>query len=206
MIRTRSFRFAFAALVFLALGPKRTAGLEPAARGDLTAWISDFRGTWAAPENRTPMGSIPFAFVFDAEADASLHAHTALSAETWVDLRFHRDPERGWLLTEGGRLQGLGEQWHTLRPAEASGDTLDWVDVDHPEYLRCRMAADERSMFLLVLLRGKEHARFVLAHLDGDAEKQVRASLEAARTRPAAGDIAKLRSAATYEDSAVTKP
>jgi hypothetical protein len=204
MIRTRALGFAFAALAFLALGPERAAGLGPAARTD--AWVSGFRGAWAAPKNMTPMGPIPFALVFDAETDGSLHAHTALSSETWVDLRFHRDTERGWLLTEGGSLQGLGEQWHTLRPAEASGDTLDWVDVEHPEFLRCRMAADARSMYLLVLLRGKEHARFALGHLEGDAEKQLRASLEAARTRPAVGDMAKLRSAAVHEDSTVKKP
>jgi hypothetical protein len=127
---------------------------------------------------------MPFALVFDRQPDGSVRAYTAASRETWIDLRFHRGVGGQWLFTEGARLAGLGEQWHTMKLESADGDTLVWADIDNADFLRCRVAVDSTALRMRVLLRGKDHVRFHLPRVGGEAEKQLRAELAAAVDRP----------------------
>ncbi len=162
-----------AALCRLALPAPALAG-APLTPAEVTAWVARLEGVWAGANNMTPLGAQPFAAVFEREADGSLHAHSASSPTQWLDFRFKPAPDGEWLFTEGGRLGDAGEQWHTLRLTSASGDTLTWSDVDRPEWLSCRIAPSPERLWMRVLLRGAEHARFELPRLEGLAALALR--------------------------------
>lgn len=191
---------AAALLVFLS----GRAAPEASAVDD--AAVARFEGAWAGNDNVTPAGPIPFALIFDREPDGSLHALTALSVDTWVDLRIHRDDAGEWAMSESASLAGLGQQSYTLHPTAANGDTLTWVYRERPDFLSCRTAVVGDELFMLVHLRGEEHVRFHLRRVSGQAETDMRAGREAARSRPAGDDFALLRSsAASARDSAAIR-
>jgi hypothetical protein len=197
-MRNRHVRFAFAAIVLAgaAVTPAMARTAEPPVLRLADEQIARFQGAWSGPDNPTPLGNIPFAFVFDREEDGSLHAHSAMSRETWVDLRFHRDEAGAWVLTESASLAGLGVQRYTLHPVAAAGDTLEFVHLPRPDYLRLRAAAGPEELFLVVYLRGAEHVRFRLARQTGEMEAALRRSLAEARTRPAGRDARTLQDVA----------
>ncbi len=55
------------------------------------AFISSLAGGWTGENNITPLGPMPFALLFEWEDDGTLHAHSALNRETYIDLRFAED-------------------------------------------------------------------------------------------------------------------
>jgi hypothetical protein len=158
------------------------------AQGDVEAWIARCAGAWAGNDNTTPLGPMPFALVFDREADGSLHAHSALSQATWVDLRFHQDDHDrsgGWRLTESAAMEGLGEQSYTLAPTALDHGTMIWQTRERPDFLRCAMTPANETLTMVVHLRGQEHVRFNLARVEGAGADQLREALRAAAARPA---------------------
>jgi hypothetical protein len=164
------------------------------------AQIAAFEGVWAGEENFTPLGPMSFALDFRWEEDGTLHSHTAMSSETWVDLRFHKDEGGAWLLTESASLAGTGEQKYTMHPVRATGDTLYYAYAEDPEFLSCVMAADGDALYMRVNLRGQEHTRFLLSRLTGTEASALREELEANRTRSGEGDWDEIRGAAEGED------
>jgi hypothetical protein len=162
--------------------------------------IARFEGVWAGEENVTPLGPMGFAMDFRWDEDGSLHSHSALSKQTWVDLRFHRDESGTWLLTEAASLAGTGEQKYTMHPVRVSGDTLYYAYAEDPQFLNCVMTAGDDELFMLVHLRGEEHVRFLLSQVTGEDAVALRQELEAGRTRSGEDDWKFLKEAADGED------
>ena len=163
--------------------------------------IHQYEGVWAGDENATPFGTMGFAMAFDWEEDGSLYSHSALSKETWVDLRFHKDELGNWVLTESASLAGLGVQKYTMHPVTVSGDTTYWAYLKDPDYLNCRTAASDEVLFMVVNLHGKEHVRFLLTKMQGREADAVRLAMKEASETPGADDIGRLETAGRGEDS-----
>ncbi len=165
--------------------------------------IARFEGTWLGDDNPTPFGPISFAMDFQWEEDGSLHSHSAMSQETWVDLHF-RKLEHGWVLDESASLAGMGVQEYRLHPVRAAGDTLDWAYLKSPWYLTVRTVVSADHLYMLVLLRDERHVEFHLPRVTGDMAAAVRAELEAGKTRAGQDDVALLKAAAAQSDGGGT--
>ena len=147
------------------------------------AWMEGMAGGWAGEDNMTPMGRMPFAMLFEAEEDGSLHAFTPFNSETWIDLRFYKDEQGRWLLDESAGMEGLGVQRHTLVPVDGPGEVRRWIYEENPEFLSVDVAKVDGKMMMQVMLRGREHAQFNLARLPESAIAELRESIEIASRR-----------------------
>ena len=162
--------------------------------------ISRFEGVWAGEDNLTPLGPMPFAMVFERQKNGDLFSHSALSQQTWVDLRFHKDEEGNWLLTEAAAMVGAGAQSYTLHPVKVSGDTLDWAYLEKPGFLNCRMTADAEKLWMIVYLHGEEHVQFLLHRMTGEAADEVRRAMIVAGKSTGEDDWKLLRKSGEGED------
>jgi tetratricopeptide (TPR) repeat protein len=114
------------------------------------------------------MGRIPFAMLFEKQEDGSYVSHSALNRETWIRLRFFQEDDGRWLLEEAGGLEGLGARGSVLVPAEGDDNIQRWISSDDPRYLRVEMAVEEETLYMKVIIRGKEHAQLNLTRLPED--------------------------------------
>jgi hypothetical protein len=162
--------------------------------------IARFEGTWLGHDNPSPFGPIPFAMDFRWEEDGSLHSHSAMSQETWVDLRLRKDDNDLWVMDESASLAGMGVQEYTLHPVRAAGDTLEWAYLKSPWFLTLRTAVGPDELYMLVLLRGDEHVEFRLPRVVGDEAAAVRAEMEKSRERSGEDDVALLKQAGESGD------
>ena len=134
--RTTLLIIAFAIGLLVAWAPGLLRSAE--SREDLDGFIASLAGGWSGENNTTPMGQMPFAALFQWEEDGSLHAHSALNRETYIDMRFKKDAEGRWILTEEAAMEGLGSHGYSLTPAEAprsGGNVWRWVYPEDPEFL-----------------------------------------------------------------------
>lgn len=191
MTRIAAVTMATTLLVVLALAVNASPPVMPLTDKQ----IARFEGTWLGHDNPSPFGPISFAMDFRWEEDGSLHSRSAMSHETWVDLRLRKDTNDLWVLDESASLAGLGVQEYTLHPVSVAGDTLEWAHLKSPWYLTVRTAVSADELYMLVLLRGKEHVQFRLQRVEGDEALAVRAEMDAARQRTGQDDVALLKHA-----------
>lgn len=162
--------------------PTLSALAEAEARS-LDAWVAKIEGGWAGENNQTPMGRMPFALLFDRQEDGSLYTHAALNRDTWIDLRFIKDGSGHWLLQEGGALEGLGERGSVLIPAKGEGELRRWTHPENPDYLTVEMSVDEETLYMNVMVLGREHASFRMARVEGEDLVAMRTEFEAGSRR-----------------------
>lgn len=139
--------------------------------------VADLVGVWAGQATRTPLGAFPMALAFDRTADGSVHTRLDGADGMYLDFRFHRDGQT-WLLTEEGFLPGLGVQKHVLVPVQG-GPGARWVDREDAAALAVDIDVDGRTLLFSTRLRGKDHARFELGRMEGEAADKVRARIAA---------------------------
>lgn len=178
----------------LAVGMPGAVGALPTVVAVSDEQIARFEGTWLGDDNPSPFGPISFALDFRWDEDGSLHARSAMSQKTWVDLRL-RKADGGWVMEESASLAGLGVQEYALHPVRAAGDTLEWAYLENPGFLTVRSAVSTEQLYMLVLLRGERHVEFRLPRVEGDTAAAIRAELEAGRHKSGEDDLALLEAA-----------
>jgi hypothetical protein len=173
----------------LALGVALLAGalsIVPAAAaptGPSDEWIASLEGGWAGESNTTPLGTMPFALLFDRQENGSLRAFSAYDRGTYIEVHFLRSESGEWLLKESASLGGLGHQSHTLSPVGTEGDAHRWVLPERPGYLVMDMSREGSRLVLDVTVRGEPHARFELDRLPDSEVPALREALEAQAER-----------------------
>ena len=174
-----------AALIVSALAmlvPLAVASPADAIRED--AWMSGIEGGWVGDNNSTPLGRMGFAMLFERESDGSYHSHSAMSQDTWIDLRFFKGEGGVWLLEQRAALEGMGEQGSVLVPVAGTGDRRRWVDPERPDFLAVDLGLSEDELLMDVTLRGHSHAQFKLQRVRESAElENLRSGFAAARKR-----------------------
>ncbi len=131
---------------------------------EVDALIASLEGGWIGEATETPMGNMGFATLFEWQPDGSLHSRSSLNGETYIDLRFSKNEEGIWILTEEAGMEGLGVQSYSLRPVGQVGEEglHRWVYAERPGFLSVDVGVDDESMRLDVRLRGEPHVAFRL--------------------------------------------
>lgn len=177
--------------------PTKTPAMTPIPLTKAT--IARFEGVWAGEDNPSPFGPIPFAADFRWQEDGTLRSLSALSAATWVDLRFRPEGET-WVLDEEAQLAGEFRQGYPLHPLRAANDTIYFAYLPDPHYLTCGLYAGEETLEMRVWVRGEDHVRFRLERLHGEEALAQRRDLEENRTRPGENDLVTLQGAGASSD------
>lgn len=142
----------------------------------VAAHVAAFEGVWAGEDNLTPFGNLDMAFSFVREDDGSLHARSAQSAQTWIDIRFHEEVD-GWKFTEAGSMEGLGVQRYTMKLVGLEDERFVWEVPGREDFMTVFTQVDESQMLMEVSLRGEPHVRFELQKLGGEAAEQLAGAL-----------------------------
>ncbi len=169
---------ALAALLLVSLAP-------PALAGDgMDAFVASLEGAWAAQQVETPLGTMPFALLFERRPDGSLAAHTPWDSETFVDVTFTRGSDGRWLLVEHARLPEAGEQRRILVPAGLAGTVHRFADAADPETVAVDLGVEEDALEITVWVHGQRHVHGTLRRLPDEAIPGLRAQLEQMARRP----------------------
>ncbi|MEE8367540.1 MAG: hypothetical protein V3S30_04410 [Thermoanaerobaculia bacterium] len=151
-------------------------------------FISSLAGGWTGENNMTPLGPMPFALLFEWEEDGTLHAHSALNRETYIDLRFAEDDNGNWMLREEAAMEGLGAQTYDLSPVAGPAGSYRWSYQEQPEFLVVDLSVEGDMMSMNVQLRGEDHASFSLERMPSEALPEMRRQLALqAQQSPAEG-------------------
>jgi hypothetical protein len=179
------------ALLFAMVNLPQAGESETAVAPAMDRWVELLEGGWQGEGNRTPIGVMPFAMLFDRQPDGSLRSFSAFHRDTWVEMRVWRTQAGAWRLEEAASLEGLGQQRRTLEPAGVTGVVRRWVAVDDPDELAIDMAIEGHVLYIDVWLRGLSHARFQLERVPDEQIPAMRRALEmqAARTPEEAGSL-----------------
>ncbi len=165
----------------------------PAAAGtpeEMDAWVASLEGGWTGEDNQTPLGRIPFAMLFEKQADGSYLNHSAANRETFIRMRFVEDEDGRWLLEESGGMEGVGVRGSTLVPAEPHGEIRRWISPEDPDYVVVEMAVSDQTLYIKVLVRGQEHAQLNLQRIPDEQLPAAReAFAESAARDPEEGSI-----------------
>jgi hypothetical protein len=157
-----------------------------------TALVDRLIGGWVG-SGSSPFGEMPFAALFEREADGAARAWADDGKGTKIDLRVHRGA-RGWLLTESASLPGVGTQTHTLAvsapPTSSTSSTSDSERLlfVHPEpgYLEIELEFSPGQLRLLARVRGTSHVDFTMRRLPDEVLPKLRSRLHAPGTSVAA--------------------
>jgi hypothetical protein len=169
------------AATLLDWAPAPPAWSRPA--DDLDAFVASLEGGWAGQDNVTPMGTMPFAVLFERQEDGGLHSHSALNRETFIDLRFAKDERGRWILHERAGLEGSGVQAYSLAPAGLAGGLRRWAYEPDPEFLTIDVGVEGDTMSMNVRLRGRDHVQFKLARLPEAAVPELKRQMTLAAGR-----------------------
>ncbi|HLL25245.1 MAG TPA: hypothetical protein VK427_24085, partial [Kofleriaceae bacterium] len=120
------------------------APARPSAHADV---VANLIGNWVGTAD-SPMGAFPFAIAFSREG-GDVHGRFG-NSEQYLDFRFHQQDGQ-WLLTEEGKLPGVGVQKHTLKPA---GPAARWID-DSGRLLEVTLELREPKLVFSTKLRGE---------------------------------------------------
>lgn len=149
---------------------------------DIPALLRDLRGGWAGQATSSPEGPMPFVLLFDETPDGGLHARTHRDPESFIDLRFTKDPDGSWTLVESAGLPGLGVQSHPLIPGTSPEPGVTRFVTADPAFMHVDFRVDGDLLRLDVTLRGEPHASFELRRLPDEAVGPLRERLKAAAT------------------------
>jgi hypothetical protein len=153
--------------------------------------IQSYEGTWDGENNLTPIGNIRFAILFDRQPDNNLLSDLYFSKETMFRFWIRRDEAGFWVLEETGTLDG-SFQSVTLHLVSISGQTLTWLDPKRPRYASIQTTVSGDNFDMMVLVKEKVHAHFVLRRIRGDEEAALRKALDQQRTQPGRKDRERL--------------
>ena len=115
----------------------------------------------------TPFGAMPFAVLFERQDDGSLYSRSSLNSQTYIDLRFAKDKEGRWVLTEEAAMEGMGSQSYSLMPAGGNGSTHRWTYEERPGFLTIDVGLEDETLLMAVTLRGEKHVRFCAGPVAG---------------------------------------
>jgi hypothetical protein len=157
-----------------------------------TALVDRLIGGWVG-SGSSPFGEMPFAALFEREADGAARAWADDGKGTKIDLRVHRGA-RGWLLTESASLPGVGTQTHTLAvsapptsstsstSSTSDGERLLFVHPEQPGYLEIELTLSPGQLRLLARVRGTSHVDFTMRRLPDEVLPKLRSRLHAPGT------------------------
>jgi hypothetical protein len=154
------------------------------AANDLDTFIARLEGGWEGNDNLTPFGKMPFAMLFERQADGSLHSRSSLNSETYIDVRFSKDNAGRWILHEEAAMEDMGSQEYSLVPADGTDGMHRWVHDERPDFLAIDLGLEDETMIMAVTLRGREHVRFELDRVPEDELATLRAEFAAAAHTP----------------------
>ena len=125
-------------------------------------WVASLEGFWLGPADPTPDGRIPtFPMEFIVQEDGSMLSSTDAGDEgDHIDLHFRQD-DSGWTLYEEATLSGV-TQSYTTHPVEQADQTISWVTLDDPDFLRIDVTPAADTLDITVTLRGATHVVFDL--------------------------------------------
>jgi hypothetical protein len=174
------------------------AVIDPVKEAAIGAFVERLLGGWVGAGD-SPFGEMPFAALFEREADGSVRSWVDDGEGTKIDLRLHRTQGR-WLLTESASLPGVGTQTHTLVPVALDGDRLVLHDQDRPDFLSIELRlttspspgagaapdpAAAQELHLSAKLRGEDHVAFTMKRLPDQALPHMRSRIHPPGTAPA---------------------
>ena len=172
--------------------------IDPAKDAAIGRFVDRLLGGWVGAGD-SPFGEIPFAALFERQADGSVRSWANDGKGTAIDLHLHRKQGR-WLLTESASLPGVGTQTHTLVPIALEGDRLVLQDQDRPDFLSIELRlmtspsegagaasdpAAAQELHLLAKLRGEDHVAFAMKRIPAPSLAHLRSRIQAPGTSPA---------------------
>ena len=157
------------------------SAVEQPSDEQVVAHVAAWEGVWAGMADPTPLGAMPMAMHFQRQDDGSVLAHSAESEATWLEVRFHRDEDGAWLLTEAAAMEGLGLQEYTCELAGIQDGALVWKVPAMGDFMTIWTAVSEGNTRLHVELGGKTHTTFVMNKLAGPEAEAVAAQLASVR-------------------------
>ena len=123
------------------------------------AWVDRMEGRWLGAADPTPYGAIdPFPMDFTREDDGALYSRTDAGDGDYIDLRF-RSEDGAWVLDEEARISG-SVQGYTAHPVSQSGDAIQWLTLDDPDFLVIDVTPADDHLTIQVSLRGEPHVTF----------------------------------------------
>lgn len=168
-----------------------------------TAFVDRLIGGWLGAGSG-PFGEMPFAVVFERQADGSARAWADDGKGTQIDLWLQRGElggKRGWLLRESATLPNVGTQTYTLviaaGGAKEDGDRLRFHHPDRPGFLDIELALTPGQLQLTAAVHGKPHVDFAMRRLPDGAIGTLLSRLHAPGTSVPAVQAAPASSAST---------
>lgn len=179
-----------------------TAAIEEAAIG---VFAERLIGGWIGAGD-SPFGEIPFAALFERQADGSVRSWADDGNGSKIDLHLHQKEGR-WVLTESASLPGVGTQTHTLVPTALEGDRLVLHHPERPGFLSIELrlvaapagatssasadatgapgATAAQELHLSAKLRGEDHVAFAMKRIPDQALDHMRRRIHPPGTAPA---------------------
>lgn len=184
---------------------KQLPATDAAQEAAISAFVERLLGGWVGAGD-SPFGEIPFAALFERQADGSVRSWADDGNGSKIDLHLHRKEGR-WLLTESATLPGVGTQTHTLVPVVLEGDRLVLRDQERPDFLSIELrfataagsdgaagpagataapgAPATQELHLSAKLRGEDHVAFAMKRIPEQALDHMRSRIHPPGTAPA---------------------
>jgi hypothetical protein len=158
---------------------------SPLLAADHSAWLAKVVGVFASPQNRTPIGDIPFAMDMVKEADGSVHGRTYADKSSYFDFKFYVNEKGDLMFHETGALPGGLTQSYVLEVAKVEGDTITFESKQAPGVLTATVTADEKQLHVVSVVRGRPHANLQMARITAP---EVIAAIRAANNQAKTAD------------------